>query len=769
MLWAIRHALLAGLLCSLAIGCAQVRIPAIDPTGERFFSGTTTLESHGLFHHRRDAQPVAAVQPIVPVVTPQPAAPPPCNPPIAAVPVQPQPLVAVPMPSVPVRPVACGPQQMVVPGQAKTGGPICAEPAAYCGPELTVTPSRIVAPVNSEVILAAGIRSPDGYYVMRQPLEWMLAQDGVGQFVAVGHESPNDVSFLLRNSPQKVATNYARAHTSTISQTLNRGTASPGDDVRLQKGQSWITVTSPTEGTSHVVVWAPKEHNWERRKTTATIYWIDASWRFPPCAVARTGGGLGQPLTTVLMRSEGQPLAGWRVRYTVLEGPPAVFSARRNTVEEVFTDNQGRATAQLLPGSMEPGITMIGVQIIRPASGRGDLPEMIVGQGTTSVQWTTPGLTVNAIGTSSVAADGTISYRIAVTNGGDLMTRGVALNFAPPQGVTLLNSAPAAQAFGQNYQWRLGDLPPGTTTLVELNCRAAVSASVRSVFKATSTDGLSTEGRTTTEVFTNALSVKMTGPETAAVGSEVKFLIDVTNTGPSTLTNLVASDTFEPGLTERSGASSPAVRALPGALEPGQTTSFALTFVVSEAGRLSHRLDVTAEGGHRGSARSFVIGTQPVIAPAPPARTTPTPPPRTSSSSADSAPRLSPTAGSLKVTASLHGNPIRQGATTTCSIGVTNDRSVSDQEVTIAVQLVGDGLTLSRTPVKASETPAVRTGLDSIEFAPLHELRAGEALRPYRIELQGVKPGKQKIRVTVTSSRSPAGVVADAELTVVAP
>src|SRR5262249_43039551 len=81
---------------------------------------------------------------------------------------------------------------------------------AVRGPELRITPARIVAPVNTEVIMAAGICDSKGYYVPRQPLEWMLAQDGVGQIVAVGHESLGDTSYLLRNSPQKVATNYAR-------------------------------------------------------------------------------------------------------------------------------------------------------------------------------------------------------------------------------------------------------------------------------------------------------------------------------------------------------------------------------------------------------------------------------------------------------------------------------------------------------------------------------------------------------------------------------
>lgn len=596
------------------LGCAQHRIPAIDPTGQSIFSGTTTLAAHDLFahkHRRNEAVPAAPTAPVAPVQ-------PPCTPPVEVVPVVPlvsQPLVAVPQPAaVPVIPVACGPQQLqtpfVLPGKPQVGGQLCADGGQLDrGPELQVTPSRIVAPVNTEVIMAAGICSPNGYYVTRQPLEWMLAQDGVGQIVAVGHESRGDTSFLLRNSPQKVATNYARAHTSTISQTLNRGTPNPNDDVCLQKGQSWISITSPTEGTSHVVVWAPKEMNWDRRKATATIYWVDAAWRLPQSSQA--SAGRPHPLTTVLTRSGGDPINGWLVRYEVLDGPPATF-LRGGTSLEVRSDGAGRAVAEIVPSSPEPGITTVRVQVIRPAA-RGDLPQMVVGQGIVGVHWTTPGLSVRALGSSSVSADGTLAYRVEVTNSGDQPTHNVALSFTPPTGVSILNGTPAPQQFGQRFEWRLGDLPPGTGRTVELNCRATVPGAIHSSFVATSTEVPKAEGRIVTNVNVNALQVKMTGPESVEVGREAKFLVDVTNVGSTRLTNVTAKDIFDPGLAHAGGEQSPLVRALPGPLEPGQTDRFAISFIVTQPGFHCHRLDVTADGGHAAGARGCVTGTAPVI------------------------------------------------------------------------------------------------------------------------------------------------------------
>jgi uncharacterized repeat protein (TIGR01451 family) len=556
------------------VGCAQHRVPAIDPTGQHILSGTTTTVAshdllHGLFHkHHQPAEtpvgppviaapaatpPPIATVPVAPVVPVQP----PCTPPIQVIPVipvVPAPVAVVPqnpLPGPPVMPAACDPTGM-----------------AYQGPELTITPSRFVAPVNSEVVMAAGIRSPDGFYVMRQPLEWMLAQDGVGQIVAVGHEGPHNTSYVLRNSPQKLATNYVRAHTSTISQTLDRGTPSPVDDVYLHRGQSWVSITSPTEGTTHVVVWTPKEQNWERRKATATIYWVDAAWRFPQGVTARSGQP--QPLTTIVTRSRGEPISGWVVRYELVDGPPAAFSRSGATVIEVRTDGAGRATADLMPLSSEPGITTVRVQIIRPQVARGDLPQMVVGQSNVGVQWTTPGLTVRSLGTSSTSANGAIAYRVEISNSGDLATHNVALNFTPPTGVIVLNSTPPAQVFGQRLQWQLGHLPPGTTSVVELNCRAKVAGSIRGTFVASSREIPRVESGVATEVRVNALAIKMTGPETSDVGREAKFLIDVTNTGSTPLTNITATDTFEPGLAHAGGERSPILRPIP-ELAPGQT------------------------------------------------------------------------------------------------------------------------------------------------------------------------------------------------------
>ncbi|MEX2025766.1 MAG: hypothetical protein WEH44_00675, partial [Pirellulaceae bacterium] len=432
--------------------------------------------------------------------------------------------------------------------------------------------------------------------------------------VQVGKETHTGFTSYLRGSPQKLGINYVRAYTSSIAQTVDRGTPSPLDDVSLGKGQSWISVTSPTEGTTHVTVWAPKEKDWERRRTTARIHWVDAKWTFPPPQIAR----FGQParLTTRIMRSNGAPVAGWIVRYDVLDGPEATFGGGGQKSIAPTTGADGTTTVELLPNTTTPGITQVRVQIVRPSTGRDGLADMVVGQGLTSVTWSAPGLQIRASGPESVPIDGTASYRVEVINSGDMVARDVRLSFIPPRSVTVLSSSPQASPLGQTLVWRLGDMRPHTTTVVQINCRPTMVADIRALFRAESAERLVSEAAVSTRVFASALLVKMTGPETAEVGQTAQFQIELTNTSRTAMTNLRVRDTYDPGLTEASGKRSPLE--LPTFdLQPGETRSIGLTFIVNEPGRHSHRLDVTADGGHATSARGSVTGVAAGAAPMP--------------------------------------------------------------------------------------------------------------------------------------------------------
>lgn len=569
----VRRMLLIVLLAVAAAGCKSLRVPAIDPTGAGIFSGQTT----------------SVTLPSAADVTPRPA-----------------------FPNAPVAPpcTAGGPPCGNVPGAIVPAAQL--RDQAY----VVMMPGRVVAPVGSEVIVVSGICGESGHYVTRQPLEWMISPDSVGHLMTV---SQNKWCFLTdwisARDAQKLDLDWAKNKTHTHRQTIDRGTPALNDDVLVNKGQSWVSVMSPTEGASYITAMAPKEDNWDRRRQTATIYWVDAQWTLPPHQIARVDRREPALLTTVLNRSQGLgPIEGWLVRYEVLDGPPAIFENNQRTIE-VPSDINGQATVRLIPQAAQAGITQVSVQIIRPPSPKGDVPRMVVGQGLTSVSWSAPGLAVRASGPATADAEKPVTYRVEVSNTGDIPAPDVVLAYAVPEGCTVISSNPAAQLFGNRLEWRLGNLPARSAAqAIEVTVAMRLQARYDHRFRATSVRGgeagaeLAAEGVASTTVNRSALVIRMRGPQTTPIGGQATFAAVIENVSSLPATNIQLTDTFDPGLQHISGGASPLIVTL-GRLEPGEKQDFVLNFIVREAGRHCHRIDVTADGGIKASAQECVTAT----------------------------------------------------------------------------------------------------------------------------------------------------------------
>ncbi|MHC4180368.1 MAG: hypothetical protein ACYSWU_22930, partial [Planctomycetota bacterium] len=281
-------------VCCLAIsGCAYLRVPRIDPTGEHVF-----------------AEP----------------------------------------------PIVTTPQYRAEPGPPAPGDDV----------EVILSPQVTVAPVGSEVVLVAGVLGPDGYLRTNRRLEWSLAPGGVGSFVAVGKNGPVDLLLGDFTRPKKIDNTFAVGSTSRKYLQLDRGTPTTEDDICVLRGQGWITLCSPIEGTSHVVVLAPEVHGWESRTRTAKVHWVDAQWRFPPPAI-NPAGTRHVFTTTVMHQTDQSPCTGWLVRYEIVDGPAAGFAPDGAATVEVATDAAGQANVEIFQNEVGPGTNRVNIQIIRPA------------------------------------------------------------------------------------------------------------------------------------------------------------------------------------------------------------------------------------------------------------------------------------------------------------------------------------------------------------------------------------------------------------------
>lgn len=456
-----------------------------------------------------------------------------------------------------------------------------------------LTPSKIIAPVGSEVVLLAGVCAADGYRYANQEVEWMLAPGGVGQFIALGRKGPLDWITGFNTWPRKVNSSYAIGTTSSRYLCLTRGTPTPADDLPVERGQAWISVTSPVEGTSFVTAHAPGVKAWDGHTQTSTIQWVDAEFVFPPPAV--NPAGTKHTFTTTVTRHTSQtPIEGWRVRYEITGGPSAGFSPDGAAVVEVPTNELGQASAEIYQLEPAPGMNTIAIQVIRPASAAGE--RFVIGNGSTHKTWSAPGISLKKSGPAQGFVGDTLVYRIEVRNPGDLTAKEVIVSDQLSDGMTFVSSTPAAQPAGGKVEWRLGDLLAGEGRTIEVNFRADRPGTLNNCASVVTAESLAAQDCAATTVLAqSSLRVEVSGPPQVDVGQEATFEARITNAGAAPATGLILIDRYDPGLQHASNTN-PMERDL-GDLQPGETRVISITFRAAAAGQLCHTVEIQAAAG----------------------------------------------------------------------------------------------------------------------------------------------------------------------------
>ena len=497
--------------------------------------------------------------------------------------------------------LAAGCAEVRVPRIDPSGQHVFIEPTPECTPstrpeplldsrrnaQLTVAPAAVVAPVNSEVILLASVRGPDNFLLTNERVEWSIAPGGVGQIVAVGRNGVSDV-LLGEFWRGKIDNSYAIGTTGRESLRLARGTANPRDDVAVLPGQAWLTVTSPIEGTTHVLVFAPRTTAWECQKRTATIQWIDSEWQFPPPAI-NSAGTRHAFTTTVLRRSSQCPCVGWRVRYQIVDGPRAGFAPSGAASVDVETNAAGQGVAEILQPQPTPGTNRVAIQIFRPPL-PGDAGPLLIASGGALMTWTSPQIGLRKLGPAVVGQGAPFTYRIMVSNPGDLAAEDVVVVDDIPPELTYVESHPAAELSAGKLRWRLGRLAARETRPLEATFRAQQLGSVTACASATAAGGLQARDCATTTVAGPRIEVKINGPQRAAVGSEVTFDVMVSNAGPAAATSLTIRDSLQPGMEH--ALKRRAIERDIDNLAPGQTLRIQVKVRLTRAGRLCHQVEI---------------------------------------------------------------------------------------------------------------------------------------------------------------------------------
>lgn len=569
-------------LCLLSqSGCSSFGLPAIDPTGQQLFlpqPNSTTLtgpESCNLF-------PSPAFE--------TPATPPPCV-------------------------------QGFGPGCGGPSTSSCYDP--HCNAfkdqgergQIMMTPLRVVAPVGGEVVLLAGICGENGYLVTREPMEWMLSPDSVGQFIEVGDEAKGKLisydlhdAFHGTNKTEKLAIDFARGKTSAHEAMITRGTPSKSDDLIVRRGQTWISLTSPTPGTSYITALAPDSKIWDRRRVTAKVHWVQGKGEFPqPQNRADRESAL---LTTVVKISEGVPAPNWKVVYRSLQPQVALFANGSDTIE-VRTNADGQATAELVQNNGAIGTAIVGIEVVTPADSQMNTPEMVLDRSQTSVSWVAPRLSLLADGPPEAGIGQPLLYNFRIVNSGQLPATAAQARLTVPTGMRFIDSSVQPANFTPSgASWDIGTLQPGQEVVISARCQAESESAYRVQFEARAEPNLYQVQNVSTNVFRPALEVKIRPTENrqeVEVGQTILMEIDVSNISNRPLTDVRVLVEAEPGLVEVNRRENSVLQTIP-VLAGGEVKPIGINFLVQQPGPLRAKVSVSAPQNAYASAETSITG-----------------------------------------------------------------------------------------------------------------------------------------------------------------
>jgi len=479
----------------------------------------------------------------------------------------------------------------------------------------------MVAPVGSEVILLAGVTGANGQPSCNQRVEWMLSPESAGQLLAVGDRGNWLAWRHLRDTPRKVSSKYVISSTSSSPMVLNRGTPTPIDDVQVCFGQAWVTLSSPTGGTSHVTAFAPDVPNWGGRQRTATIHWVDGQFSFPAPSIAPVG--TRQTLSTTVTRSsDGTPIEGWLVRYEITSSDGAAFAPNGDRAIEVPTDASGTASIELYQQEAGRSTTQVDMQVIRPqVPSQAGSRRLAIGRGTTTVTWTASEAAMRVTGPQSAETGATATFRIEVSNPGSLPIDGVRVVGRLPQNMSYLRSSAAATQTAGGLDWQLGQLAPGAVSTIDVDFRCDQMGAAEFCAEVTAAGGPAAQQCSTVQIgqppAPASLQVEVTGPETARVGDEITYDIKITNIGSTDVFDLELSDVFDVGLESiDAGPGKQTITGRPGGLSAGEVNDdLKVTFRVTKAGTLCHTVTVRAETGATAEAKKCVTVSETAAVP----------------------------------------------------------------------------------------------------------------------------------------------------------
>jgi uncharacterized repeat protein (TIGR01451 family) len=442
-----------------------------------------------------------------------------------------------------------------------------------------VRPTDVVAPLRAEQVLIASITDSAGRPLPGRRVEWTL--EGPGAIVDVDDRG----RLLIRGG--KTDDQHAVGFTEHFERRVVRTNSSA---FTILPGQSWCIVSGTADGDTHVTAYAPEVANGVANRALVVQHWGDAAFTGPPPSAGRPG--TEQFLSTsVFRRDDRRPLAGYAVRYHILDGPAAVFLPAQTTETVVVSNTTGAAPVVVSQTAPLAGRTRIGFEVLRAGN-------VVVGHGETYADWQGANVSLTALLPSTTAIGQETPCTLVVNNAGAVDARYLTVRTTIPEGCRLIRTEPPANQQGQELIWTVGAVNGRSQQSLQAILQPDHAGAVTVQANMTTEDGRR-DDKTATCAVTPPLAPKLkvthNGPDTSLVGAPVAYQITVQNEGTGPATNVMLKAAFGGGLEYADGQTKAETSV--GTLAAGESRTVILPAHVKRIGDAKMTVTAFGDGG----------------------------------------------------------------------------------------------------------------------------------------------------------------------------
>lgn len=408
---------------------------------------------------------------------------------------------------------------------------------------IQLDPTEALNPVKTQHTFVATVLDKKGRPVAGQRVDWILARgkDCVGDIV-----EHDDMDAIIKGSSEvvrKLGNQYTRSYTNPAAVVLTMGTPDKTDDIELKPGQTWITITSPLEGETHVIAFCPSIRNANRHKAFAIKTWMDAKILWPENATNKVGTP-HQFKFKLVKASTDVPIVGYAVNWKLDdEGIPAYLGDNPGTkVVATQTNEEGEATVVLKQVNSVPGQNIVRIEL------RNEKNKLLATRKVVKT-WVAPSLAVKKVGPAEGIVGEKVVYTIDVSNPGDADAQEVVLKDKLPDGMSYLDCTLApTNTEEKELVWNLGVVPKDATKKMTLTLKAEKEGEWVNTASIMSKETAPQHSQWITKVGKPVVFIVKEAPEEVRLGEKITYKLTIKNNGNAVAKNLLMRDFIPAGL-----------------------------------------------------------------------------------------------------------------------------------------------------------------------------------------------------------------------------